>query len=54
MQDVGYKFLHRMIVIHCIYFVCLMINNKIPEDGISRMYLMRKVIFGFTMKYNKL
>ena len=32
MSEGGYNFLHRMIVIHCIYFVCFMIKNEISKE----------------------
>ena len=34
----GFKYLHQLIVVHCIYFVTMMINAVPAEGGISEKY----------------
>jgi len=42
----GFTHLHKLIVVHCIYFVVMMINAIPDEAGISRKFSPREIVTG--------
>ena len=40
----GFKYLHRLIVVHCLYFAMMMINAVPADGGISETYSPREIV----------
>ena len=49
----GFKYLHKLIVVHCLYFVTLMINAVPAEGGISEKYSPREIVSGCKLDMKK-
>ena len=40
----GFTFLHKMIIVHCVYFVVMMLNAVPDASGISEKYSPREIV----------
>ena len=49
----GFKYLHRLIVVHCLYFVTMMINEVPAYGGISEKYSPREIVTGRKLDMKK-
>ena len=49
----GFKYLHRLIVVHCLYFVTMMINAVPADSGISEKYSPHEIVTGQKLDMKK-
>ena len=49
----GVVYLHKLIVVHCIYFVVMMINSVPAEGGISEIFSPREIVTGRKLDMKK-
>ena len=49
----GFKYLHRLIVLHCLYFVTMMINAVPADGGISEKYSPCEIVTGRKLDLKK-
>ena len=53
LREAGYKFFQTMVVIHMVYFICMMINGVIAENGISEKFSPREIVLGRAIDFKK-
>ncbi len=53
MRDVGFNFFHKMIVVHCIYFVVKLLNAVPARLGISEKFALAEIILGWNLDAKK-
>ena len=53
LRAAGFQFLHRMIIVHCIYFVIMMVNAVPAENGISEKFSPREIVTGCKIAMKK-
>ena len=49
----GYRYFHKWIVVHCAYFMAMMINALPSPNGFSRVYLPREFVTGKKLDLKK-
>jgi len=49
----GFQYLHKLIVVHCIYFVVMMINAVPADGGISEIFSPREIVTGRKIDMDK-
>ena len=49
----GFNYLHRLIVVHCLYFVTMMTNAVPADGGISEKYSPREIVTGRKLDMKK-
>ena len=53
LRDVGFKYYHRMIIVHGVYFVIMMINGLPAPNGILGVMSPREIVTGQKLDFKK-
>ena len=52
-RDAGFKYYHRTIIVHGVYFVIMMINGLPAPNGILGVISPREIVTGWKMDFKK-
>ena len=53
LRAAGFTYLHKIIVVHCVYFVVMMLNAVPADSGISQPFSLREIVTGRKINMKK-